>query len=91
MKTDSQKIVCIGIAEWFGEQASAVKMGGDGVKIIDDRSCTHTREEILPSASPGASEMFLAYTSFPPPWTNLFFPFCFYKLQQAHPKTCHPF
>lgn len=65
MKTDFQTVVCTGAAEQFGVQANAVKVGGNGVKTIDDGSCAHTREQILPGASPGSSEMFSAYISFP--------------------------
>jgi len=90
MKTDFQAAACTGAADQFGVQANAVKVGGNGVKAIDDESCAHTKEQILPGVSPGASETFSACVSFPLLWTNLFFPFCSYKPQQVHPKTCHP-
>lgn len=90
MKTDFQAVMCTGSADHFGVQANAVKVGGNSVKAIDDGSCAHTKEQILPGAGPGATEMFPACISFPLLWTNLFFPFCSYKPQLAYPKTCHP-
>lgn len=44
MKTDFQAAACTGAADQFGVQASAVKVGGNGVKANDDGNCAHTKE-----------------------------------------------